>query len=740
MSSIVNQDQELLEQARKAPLKDVDAPLRDQIPQKLAKKLRDKNIGEMVAKIWSTGNANRSEWLKRQQDYLQDWDEFLVSTAEGPFQGSSSLHIPMPLIVAKALHARFLQALLGIDPYFTVKSRTEASIDRAAMVQDLMSYTLKDWVNYRRGCEESVDAWLWDWITTGCGILKARWAVEYERFVDVRTVRKQRVRHVVDENNQERAISEPYLEEEEVELTKTCFEGPLFEDIRNEDLLIIGGKGDPQAADSVHHRQRLTASELWTLVDRKVFDEDAVKAVIDGGEDSEINTIGAEIKHQRKMNAGSSEVETESDLARYEIIESYLKIDVDGSGINSNVVVWTHPRSRELLRATYLRRINKAGERPFFKIDFHRRTDQDYGIGIIEMLHPLSIEMDAIHNMRIDFGILSTMPFGFYRPTSSIDPQVLQLEPGALIPVDNPQTDIYFPNLGNRTAFGMNEEAAIQTMIERLTGINDLSLGTLTGAQGATRTATGTRALLGESNANLDVYLRRLNKGWKQALEYLLHMLQQRIPKGLSFRVTGDHGKDYWAQVKESDEIAGDFDFEISPNSSNSNKQIQQEIAAQIVQTTGNPLDIQLGVITPGNRYEALKNYYKSLGIKDYAKYLQPPPDHQYIPTPEAEVDRLLRGIDVPVLPQGDHEGYLAYFKEIVDNDEILGQFSEEQTIKLGLQAQQHEKMIQALQAQQAQAANMQQMRQNASMSQNQAPPGMSAMEGSGPATGAAVG
>src|SRR5690606_36348476 len=98
----------------------------------------------------------------------------------------------------------------------------------------------------------------------------------------------------------------------------------------------------------------------------------------------------------------------------------------------------------------------------------------------------------------------------------------------------------------------------------RLTGISDLTLGLLN-QQGAARTATGARAILGESTANLDVHLRRLNLGWKKALEYLLHMLQQRIPDGFSFRLTGDDGSSYWAYIKTRDDLEGDFDVEVSP-------------------------------------------------------------------------------------------------------------------------------------------------------------------------------
>jgi len=711
--SILNKDSELIRDGRKEPLKNVEAPLRDQIPDKLAKKLDELEIGQKIKDIWSQGNANRTAWLERQREYLQDWDEFLESTAEGPFAGSSSLHIPIPLIVAKTLHARFLQALLGIDPPFVVKPRTEASVERAELVQDLLSYTLKDWANRYKGVEDVVDQFLWSWVTTGSGVMKARWDVEYERFVDVRPVQKPAApRFEIDEQGNEVSIPQFRVVEEEVAVSEKCFEGPCLEFVHNEDLLIIGGQGDPQVADSVHHRTRPTASELLTLVDRKVFREEETEEAIASGADNEAGGQGTEIKQQRALNAGKGQLDTSSDLDRYEVIESYLKVDVDGSGINSNVVVWTHLKTGKILRATYLKRVNKAGTRPFFKIDFHKRPGQDYGVGIIEMIAPLTKELDTMHNLRIDYGMVSTMPFGFFRPTSSIDPKTIELRPGMLIPVDNPQ-DVYFPNLGNRTSFGFQEEASLMSYIERITTVNDFTLGAMSGTQGATRTATGVRGLMGESNSNLDVYLRRMNRGWKSALQYLFSMLQQRLPSGLEFRVTGEAGNDYFRTIKTPLEIAGQFDFELSANSANSNKTLNQEVAATIMQATASPLDVQLGIVTPLERYEAIKLYFKSLGVKDFGKFARKPVGIERVLSPEEIANRVLRGVPVPVTPEQDHQGFLAYFEEIFKTDELLGQFTEEQAMALATQAKQHEQMLGALQAQEAQQANANQMKIN---------------------------
>lgn len=733
--SDLQDDKKALDSARKNRLRDAEAPLVDQIPLKLAKKLDEMNFGQTMAEAWAVANANRQERLQRNEDLLRDWDEFIEPNAEGPFEGASTLHLPMSLIVCKTVHARFLTALLGIDPYFTAKPRREDSVERAQLVQELMGYSLKDWCNYGNGVDDTIDGWVWDWCTQGTGILKERWAIDYTSFVDV--VMEERVVPTVVTlpDGREQLLPRIVVEEKEKRVTKKCFDGPIFELVKEEDFVMLRGEGDPQRADVCIHRYHHTASEMWQMVDRAVYREDIVREIIDGGPDSLDGQDNISIKQQKMVTTGIAQLDLSSDLARYEILECYARVDVEESGINSEVLVWVHKRSKKIVRATYLHRVHKNGKRPFFKADFHKRAGQDQGVGLIELLHPLATELDAMHNLAVDYGMISTMPFGFYRPSSTIEPEVMQLSPGSLIPVDDPQRDVFFPNLGNRTSFGMQQESSIMSFIERLTGISDLNLGIVTGAQGATRTATGARALLGEANSNLDVFLRRLNRAWKGAVQFLFHMLQQRIPDGLSFRVTGESGGDYWGQVKNKGEIEGEWDFEIAPNSANSNRLIQQENAAQVLQFVQNPLLIQTGVVNVSNVYEASKNYLRTMGIKDYSRYISKPQGSMHMMEPKEEANRILNGMPVPVTPEMDHQGYIDYWQEIYKSDELLGQFNQTQTMLLASQAEKHGQMLAALQQAQAQAMNARQMQMNSRNSAEQANPAQNPMGPGAPMT-----
>lgn len=703
----------VLKDDEQAELK-VTASLRDQQLKDLTDKLIDQNAGDKIVGMWHRANADRSEWLERQNRYLQEVDEFINPIYPQALDWSANLHLPTILTVCKTFHARMLAALIDVDPPFTVRSRKAANGDRAMLVEELMRYTLKDWCNENQGVEEQLDRWVWNWVTAGVGILKARWNKKFTRFKDVDVEEVQELVIEVDPMTGE-GIPTTRMAQVEREVTRTeeVFNGPMLERIPFEDVVIVGGEGDPQKADAVMHQSWYTASELWSLVDQKVFREDAVKKIIKSGKDYILgNDQTSAIKMRQVEQGGMSNVDKDYALDRYKIIEAYVKIDVDGSGIASDLIVWVHEATNEIVRATYLRRVMPTGLVPFFKIDFHLRHGTEYGVGLVEMLYTLGKEIDAMHNINLDIGILTSMPIGFYRPTAaSLKDERLPLEPGALIPVDQPSQDIYFPNMGARTGFGFQEQSALQLQIERLTSISDLNLGIVSG-QGATRTATGTRALLGESSNNLSVFIKRMNRGWRRALRYIFCMLQYRLEPGFQFRVLGDDGNAYWRIIESRKELEGHYDFEVEANSANSNKQVQIEQANMIYQMTQNPIDLQLGLITPAERYEAVAYMLKVNGIKDVSKFLRKPDQAPIKFQPIEIANRVLAGIDTPLDPTQDLQGFIAVVEEIMNDEVLNGQFNPTQISLLQMKAQEAIALMQAMEAAQQQqiAASQQAM------------------------------
>ena len=243
MSDIQN-DAEIVRERDGKEYEGIDAPLRDQIPTKLLARAEELGLGSKVEQLWHRANADRSNWLQRQQTYLANWDEFLVGDSTGPFQQSSNLHLPMPFIVAKTYHARMLQSLLTNDPI--ARPRREDVVEKGQVVSDVVRYALSDWSNHNHGVDETLDTWIWDWVTTGVGILKWRWDKQYISFVDVEeeTVPGPPEEVVAPDGSIVRRPTS-VTREREVRRRKEIFDGPVLEHVRGEDLLLIGGEGDP---------------------------------------------------------------------------------------------------------------------------------------------------------------------------------------------------------------------------------------------------------------------------------------------------------------------------------------------------------------------------------------------------------------------------------------------------------------------------------------------------------------
>ncbi|MHA1834078.1 MAG: portal protein [Candidatus Baldrarchaeia archaeon] len=727
--STIQDDKKVLEEKNKPALPDeAVADLYDQIPANLATTLNEMNVGQKIAEIWHKGNAEKSEWMERQEMYLDDWDEFLDNDFDGPFDGSSQLHLPETFTRAKAMHARLMQAMFGVEPSFNVKPQEEVDLQRIPMIEGIMNYTLTDYANNNEGVSGECSDWVWNGVTTGTGLMKARWDKKFIRFSDIFDREIPRPSAIPGQP------ADIEIVQEERMVTEKVFDGPMLDVIFPEDLLAVGGKGDIETAEVVIHRSFFTGSDMTALAAQKVFLKKEVEEIIESGNDREEGAIATSLKQKRSSKAGMSSVDSEAELDKYEILEAYLKMDVNKDGLNEDVIIWVHPRSRRVLRATYLHRVSKYGKKPFFKFDYFRRPGEFYGIGLPEMMHSLSIEMDALHNQAVDAGTIANMPFGFYRATSNIEPEIINLAPGDLIPLDDPLRDINFPNIPSKQGFFTQAESSVRDQADRVTAISPLSLGMLN-QQGATRTATGTSAIQGESNINLDTHVRNLARAWRSCLKYMFGLLQQRIPRGLSFRVTGMHGSDYFGQINDREEIKGKFDFIISENSANSNQGIQQNMAMQVMQQTLDPVAIQMGIVTGAEIFEAKKNFYQQQGVKDWSRFVRQPNVAPRI-TAENEANSVLQGIPVPVQPDMDHEGFIKYVEYIMSKDELLGQYRPEQVQQLVAQQRQHQEMMKALEQMRNQQANQNQIAINAASGQGQQPPQPSQQTGEGGSEG----
>lgn len=721
MSTIQN-DQEKLRFRSRRPDKGSEmrldeyfkAALRDSTVELLVKQCNEQDVGKKIQQAWLQHKGNVEEHAQRMLK-LKNWDEY-IEDFDTEYDGTSNIHLPLPMIVCKTFHARMFQALMAIDPPFSVRAMQEAYQDDVEMVYGLMNWTLKEWCNYNEGIEAIADRWLWNWCTKGSAILKVRWDCKYTRYVDVVDFYQRgpsSYEVIIDpETGNVEEVEKPSIirSQREQAVTEKLFEGPVIEFVEMEDIAIIGGR-DVQLADMIIHRDYMTMSQLQTGALRKIFDQEMVDEMIEAGPHSESGKPGQQIKQERELNDGINTLDVNEDLDRYEILEAYVEMDINNDGLNESLIVWVDNNSGSIIRATYAHRVLRGGKRPFANAEFIPREGHPYAMGLLELIHPISIEVDMIHNIKVDIGILAAQPFGFYRAATGFAPVKFKIKPGDMIPVDEPGNHVMFPNLGDRSGFFKDEEAMLLQHVERLTSINDINTATL-GRQGAARTATGVAQLVAENSANLDIFIRRMQRGWRQLLRVLWQMLQQRLPDGTEFRVTGRDGREYFRRVDRMN-IQQRVDFFLEGNSMTSNKQVQLEQSMQVLAQCMNPLFLQVGIVDPGGIYEALKDYFQALQRKDYARFLRKPAQIIRSLLPQEELSRLVHGKKVPITPEMDHQGFIDYAQEFMAQEGLEDMYGPQQIDAIKAQMQQHQAMAQAMEAQARQIAQANQQQFN---------------------------
>lgn len=677
---------------------DIQLSLRYRVPQKL-KNIPEAKKKEMVAWISNQqrmGNNQRTEYISKLANFRSAWNDFMKTGLNPLFKGGGQVHIPMTFEKIRALHARLYQAVVGMDPMFTLKPRKPVAAEQKEAREQILQWATADYANNMKGWKPMIDQDLWNFIADGTSITKHSWLRDVRKFIDVEVSEKRPLE--MDENGR------PVMDEVEKEAEKVVYDGPMMETVRLEDITIVGNYSeDIDDADIVTHRQKFTRSEVIKLAKLGFFESEAAKKVAtlvpdEAYDRTSINDNSTLLKDQERAVTGIDTNYPDTGIKSYVINESYYRFDIDDDGIDEELVAWVEETTGEVLRLTYLERVGPGGKRPFVLKKFLPRQSSYYGLGLGEILYGLNNEMDMLHNMRLDYGLLNNLPFGFYRASSGINPQEIDLAPGKLIPVDDPQHDVSFPRMNGSTAYGFQEEQAVSTYADKASGVNDLTIGATEG-QGAARTATGASILSNSANAGIDVFIQRYQDGFKKNLHILDLQLADLLPLGTVIKVAGMDGKDLYRQYDDREIMKFECDYCLEGNSANSNKMLEKDVALQMAQMLANPLYLQMGNVTPENTYNLLRNVLQKFGVKNIASYLTPPAEVESNPySAKDELSAILAGVKLPKTVNDKHDQKLQFFNEFEQSDDF-GLLDAEHLPLYQEYKQWHEQMAQAMMA-----------------------------------------
>ena len=192
----------------------------------------------------------------------------------------------------------------------------------------------------------------------------------------------------------------------------------------------------------------------------------------------------------------------------FNVYELWCSFDVDGDGMNEEIVVDFHPDSGVFLSARY--NWYEDLHRPYRISNFITVEGIWPGIGVCKQVEQLQEEVTTIHRQRLDNATLANMSQIVLKKGSGYGAGE-PLFPGKMWFLDDPANDIAPFSLSEIYPSSYINEENITSYYEKRTGANEVMLGLPQSGTPATATSDLTR--LAEGNKRFDLVLRNV-KQW----------------------------------------------------------------------------------------------------------------------------------------------------------------------------------------------------------------------------------
>lgn len=333
-------------------------------------------------------------------------------------------------------------------------------------------------------------------------------------------------------------------------------------------------------------------------------------------------------------------------------------------------IVWVAVRPQRIIRIKRLEDVNKDGKRTAVKYDFIREPGRFFSMGLAEWVRHSQAELDAIHNQRLDAGLLTNVPFFFYKPTAGIKGQVIKIEPGKGWPVNDP-AGVNFPKTNWQPVFSFQEEALVKRYAGEQAGLTDPAVGQMPTKRLSASEFVGTASALDlRTEQIVEGFIRSL----RQELYRILGLYQQYGSRVRMFRAGGEAGNEVTKRF-ERDRLAGKIDLKLTANLQQMNEQLERQIAMDMLQLLLNEVLIQLGIVTPETIFQAIDKLAKAFhydGVK-----LHEPAVGPYSDAPHIEEHQMFEG-QKPIGPtmNENFEEHLASHARTASDAKLISKWS----------------------------------------------------------------
>ena len=343
--------------------------------------------------------------------------------------------------------------------------------------------------------------------------------------------------------------------------------------------------------------------------------------------------------------------------AMYTLLECHVNLDLEGfedvgfdgqpTGIKLPYVVTIEEGSRKVLsiRRNFAPNDPKKNKVQYF-VHFKFLPGLGfYGLGLIHMIGGLSRTATAALRQLLDAGTLSNLPAGFKQRGVRVKDDAANIQPGEFKDVDTPGGNLkdafVFLPYKEPSATLLQLMGIVVQAGQRFASIADMQVG-----DGNQQAAVGTTvALLERGSRVMSAIHKRLYVSLKQEFKLLADIFKTYLPPEYPYDVPGGQ-----RNIK-----VADFDdrVDILPVADPNIFSMSQRVT--LAQT-----QLQLAQTNPQmhNMYQAYRNMYAAIGVKDIDRILQPPP-------PTAPKDPAIEHIDAlgmkpfQAFPGQDHRAHI---------------------------------------------------------------------------------
>lgn len=452
-----------------------------------------------------------------------------------PWRGSSNVVIPLIGTTVDSIHARVVNTIFGVEPFWTCRALHKSFAKVAKPVENFMDWSRKvEFDLYRE-----VKSWALEIIQDGQAWMKVPWEVSVDRYFD--------------------PVQKRYIEDRR--------RRPNPQHVLLNDIIIQAGVGCADQAEWKSHRVRVTDTELAWRAYMKVFTQKDVDTIIDMKEDISPD-------HDR-ASADADTLEVKSKLNTLHEMWCTMPIPGRKGGPPEAFVATYHKPTKKILRIIH--NPNMSGSDNLIRSKFVEVKGKDWGLGIARMLRGLQAELTTIHNQQVDNATLANTRFFVGRRNQVREGT--RIWPGRVLTVSDPDKDLKTIQLGDVYESMYRLEISVNAIAEKRTGITDYALGRESSVLGSRATATGTLAVLQEGNRRFDLNIRDMRSGLGKVGSAVLQLNQQFRKKGIAYFVQGEEEGQYTEFTLDlpREFVRDKLGIELTASTATINRQVEQQ-------------------------------------------------------------------------------------------------------------------------------------------------------------------